>query len=350
MIPKLQDHMNDRRIPMVIKRKNGMMFYQLQIEVAREDRLCAGIFCEYEKAPADDVEEVGRTVKRMISRFHEVSDLTIFEFRELTGFDNVEEYEYYKYNDVLNFYGIKKYDPLDESFESCNIDYDVKNNSYDIHLDWVYREGRKRWLWNSESTGDPNYYTFEEPLGFDDDVDPKRLGEMIMEAFVRGKKMSEVMSRGTGLPKEIDLLDGTVLEITSPKDKHFVDYGDANVGEIFQYYAYIARMGTEPPADLLLTMTPEIYEDLSCENIRSAWIEAFGEADEFEVKEIEYGIYQYRAEFKNKKIYRVAYFRKQEDGTALECCLEIRDPAKRQKLIDKLPEQFEKFATDCKIK
>lgn len=350
MIPKLQEYMNGSRLPLVLLRRNGTIYFQLQIEVAREDRLCDGIYCEFEKVQADDAETIGKTAKSMLVRFHEISDLTLTEFTELTGFDNVDSYDIQKKEERLKFLGIKAYNALDDSFDECTIKYDVKNDHYSLSLDWIYREGRKKWRDGSDSTGKQGIFTFDEPLEFDDDVAPERLGEMILEAFNRGKKMAEIMSRGTCPPKEIDLLEGTIVEVIPPKDKHFADYGDAGVGEIYQDYAYIAREGAESSADFLLTVAPEIYEDLSCDNIRSAWLEAFGEADELDVKETEYGIYQYRAEFKNKKMFRIAYFRELNDGTALECCLEITSPSKKKKLTEKLPEMFEQFALNCKIR
>ena len=37
------------------------------------------------------------------------------------------------------------------------------------------------------------------------------------------------------------------------------------------------------------------------------------------------------------------------DGTVLECCLEIMYPSKKKKLTEKLPEMFELFALNCKM-
>ena len=349
MIPKLQEYMNDRRIPLFFRKRNGTIFYQLQIEVASEDGLCAGIYCEFEKVQADDAETIGTTAKIMLSRFHEISDLTLSEFQELTGM-SITQYDAYSKEKRKNYLEVRSDKELDESFNECSIEYDIKNDHYSLSLSWIYQEGRKKWRDSSDSTGKQGVFTFDEPLKFDNDIAPERLGEMILEAFNRSIKIATVMSLGTCQPKVIDLFEGTKIEVTSPKDKHFTDYGDAGVGEIYQDYAYIAREGAESSADFLLTVAPEIYEDLSCDNIRTAWIEAFGEADDIDVKETEYGIYQYRAEFKNKSMYRIAYFCGLNDGTALECCLEITNPVKKKKLMEKLPDMFEQFAINCKIK
>ena len=349
MIPKLQEYMNNERIPIFLRKKDTTIYYQMQIEVAREDGLCAGIYCEYDKIKSDDTEAIGYTTIKMLSRFHNIGDLTLSEFQNMTDM-NIDSYYTHNQEERMRFLEVKSEKELNESFNECSIEYDIINNNYNLKLSWIYQEGRKKWRDGSDSIGKQGIFTFDEPLEFDDDVAPERLGEMILEAFNRSQKMSKIMTRGTGLPKEIDLFEGTILEVSSPKDKHFSDYDDAGVGEIYQDYAYIAREGAESSADFLLTVAPEIYEDLSCDNIRSAWIKAFGEADEIDVTEKKYGIYQYRAEFKNKKMFRIAYFKVLNDGTALECCLEITFPSKKKKLIEKLPEMFEQFALNCKIK
>jgi len=347
MIPKLQDYMNDSRIPLVLRMRDGIIYYQLQIQVAREDGLSAGYYCEYEKVNADNLETIGKTAKVMLSRFHEIGDLTLTEFRDLTGFDNVDSYD--KKEERLNFMEVKSLKELDESFDECGVDYDVKNNHYYFSLSWIYQDGTKKWRDSSDSTGQQGIFTFDKALEFDDDVDSEYLGEMILEAFSRSKKMSEVESHEMCPPKEVDLF-GSIVEVIPPLDKHFADYGDAGVGEIYQYYAYLEREGAESSADFLLTMAPEIYEELSCDNIRSAWLEAYGEADELDVTETEYGIYQYRATYKNQEMFRIAYFCELDDGTALECCLEISTPSEKKELTEKLPALFEQFAINCKLK
>jgi len=351
MIPKLQEYMNDSRIPLFLRKRNGKIYFQMQINVAREDGLCAGIYCEYDKICSDAFpEKIGSLTKRIISRFHEIGDLSLSEFQDLTGMDNVDSYDAQKEEERMKFMEVKSEKELNESFDECIIHYDVEKNQYYFSLSWIYQKGKIKMRDSSSSTGEKGILTFDKTLEFDDDVTSESLGEMILEAFNRSKKMAEVMSRGTCPPKEIDLFEGTIVEVNPPKDKHFADYDDAGVGEIYQDYAYIAREGSESSADFLLTVAPEIYEALSCDNIRSAWIEAFGEADELDVTEMEYGIYQYRAEFKNKNMFRIAYFRELNDGTALECCLEITSPSKKKKLTEKLPEMFEQFALNCKIK
>ena len=90
MIPKLQEYMNDSRIPLFLRKRNGKIYFQMQVDVAGEDGLRAETHCEFEKVQADDTEIIGKTAKKMLARFHEISDLTLTEFTELTGFDNVD--------------------------------------------------------------------------------------------------------------------------------------------------------------------------------------------------------------------------------------------------------------------
>ena len=350
MNAKLQDYFVSR-LPLVLRKKNEYIYFQLQVDIARDDGLRAGRYSECKKIKTDcSFEEIGNTTKDILVRFNELADLSIEEFKSLTGFSEIESFEKSQNKYIMQFIDAQSDDDLFLNYEECDVKYFLAEKKYCFVLDWVYQDGKKQLNDSSDSTGKQGVFTFDEPLEFDDDIAPERLGEMILEAFNRSKKMAEIMSRGTCPPKEIDLLEGTIVEVIPLKDKHFVDYGDTGVGEIYQDYAYIAREGAESSADFLLTVAPEIYEALSCDNIRSAWIEAFGEADELDVTEMEYGIYQYRAEFKNKNIFRIAYFRELNDGTALECCLEITSPSKKKKLTEKLPEMFEQFALNCKIK
>ena len=304
MIPRLQEYMNEGRIPLFIRERNNTVYFQLQIEIARADGLCAGIYCEYEKAQTYDTEAIGRTAKRMLSRFQEISDLTVSDFQKLTGM-NIDQYNKHEQEERMKVLEVRTAKELNESFNECSIEYDIKNDHYYFSLSWVYQEDRKKWRDSSDSTGEKGILTFDEPLEFDANIDPELLGKMILEAINRSQKMAEAMSRGTCPPKELDMHEGTIIEVTAPNDKHFADYEDAGVGEIYQDYSYIAREGARSSADFMLTIAPEIYNDLSCENISSAWVKAFGKADELDVTETEYGIFQYRAEFKNKKMYRL---------------------------------------------
>lgn len=347
MIPKLRDYMNKSRIPLVFRPADGAFELQLQVYVAREDSYCAGHYCEYEYLnKSSTAETIGRAAKDMLARFHELSDLTLEEFRALTGMDMAS----YEAEKEARYEETKRKKAKKELYTDCFAEYDVVNDRYALGFSFEYREGRKIWMHSAGTTGEKGVLTFEEPLEFDADVTPERLGEMLLEGLDRSRRLSEAKSSGVCPPKLIDLLEGTMLEVTPPKDKHFEDWDDCGAGEIYQDYAYIAREGAEASADFMLTVAPELHEALGCDNIRSAWTAAFGKADEINVSEGQYGIYRYRAEFRNSKACRIAYFRELGDGSVLECLMEVAKPAKRQKLIEKLTGLFERFAAECKIK
>ena len=162
--------------------------------------------------------------------------------------------------------------------------------------------------------------------------------------------MTEKMSTGQLPNKEITLLDNTVVEIAPPKDKHFEDQDDGGVGELYQVYAYISRADSEPSAYFSLSTAPELYKDPSVENIRSAWLEAYGMSEAVTVTECNYGIFNYRAELFCKKLHKIGYFTVTRDDLVLECSMEIESPNRRKKLEKELPELFERFAVDCRIK
>lgn len=349
MNAKLQDYFTSR-LPLVMRRRNGTIYYKLQIDIARNDGLCAGIYTEFQKIQNDSsLAEIGRVAKEMLLRFHELGDFSIEEFKSFTGVDDLDAYEKEQGISLIKFVNANDEDDLLRNYEECYIDYILSERKYCFGLGWVYKEGKRFFNSSSLSTGKKGILTFDNALEFYDDVLPEQLGEMIMEAFERSNKMAAAMSRGTLPDKEFDLLEGTIVTVTPPKDKHFVDNEDAGVGEIYQDYAYIAKEDAESSADFMLTVAPELYEELSCDNIRLAWIEAFGEAEEISVTETEYGIFSYRAELKNKKMYRIAYFRELNDGTAVECCMEIPNPSKKKRLTEKLPSMFEQFAGKCRI-
>lgn len=338
------------RTPFYVRRRNGMIFFQTQIEVARDDGFRSGIYCEYAKIEAYKTpQEIGSAALSVINRFHELSDMTDDEFYKFKGM-SMDDYKKFEDYERLQFMGAKDSKELDLKYEECTVGYYLSSKKYKFALSWVYKKGNQYLRDLSDSTGEKGILTFEKPLEFDDSITAEMLGEMILEAFERSKQMAEKMSSKTYPVKLIDLFEGTTIEVTPPKDKHFIDCEDAGVGELYQVYSYITREGAASSADFMLSAAPELYEALTCESIRSAWTEAFGESDMITISEKQYGIFQYRAEMINKKIYRIAYFADCKDGSVLECCMEIAYPNQKKKLIEKLPALFEQFALNCKVK
>ena len=75
MIARLQDQFVSR-LPLFIRKRNEYIYFQLQIEIARDDGLCAGMYCEYKKIRTDrSLEEIGKIAKDMLIRFHELSGI-----------------------------------------------------------------------------------------------------------------------------------------------------------------------------------------------------------------------------------------------------------------------------------
>ncbi|NLM06094.1 MAG: hypothetical protein GX219_04140 [Tissierellia bacterium] len=52
----------------------------------------------------------------------------------------------------------------------------------------------------------------------------------------------------------------------------------------------------------------------------------------------------------NKKYYKVSYFTSLSDGYLLECSMEIEQPNRRKKTVEKLQDLFMDFVKSCKIK
>lgn len=347
MNPKLQESFKSR-IPLSLRKRNGIIYFQLQIDVAREDGLCAGTYCEFSKIESTKtLYEIGKLALSLLMRFHQFSDLSLEEFYQLTGV-KMAEYEKKEAEDRLSFMGASNSDELERKSERCSISYDLTTGAYNFGLSWFYKKGSRYYIDFSDSTGEKGILTFDEPLEFDDNVSPERLGEMILEAFDRSKKMAEITSSKTCPPKQIELLEGAIIEVTPPKDKHFADYNDAGVGELYQVYSYISKEGADSSADFTLSVAPELYEELTCDNIRSAWTEAYGKSELLDVREVQYGIYNFRAEMRSSKSHRIAYFSKQNEDGTLECCMDLTSPNKRKKLDEKLSRLFEKFALSCK--
>lgn len=143
MIPKLQEYMNDGRIPLFIRKRDGNIYFQMQIEVAREDGLCAGYYCEFEKITCQNsLEAIGTVAKKIISRFQELSDLSIQEFRDLTGMD-MDSYKIEQTRERMNFLEVKTEKELNESFFECGIKYIIPDNSYlTLEEEWLIKADR----------------------------------------------------------------------------------------------------------------------------------------------------------------------------------------------------------------
>lgn len=118
---KLQSYF-DNRIPLCIYRRNNVIYFQTQIEVARADGLRRKTYTE-EKCKIDEhnIKEVGTLADKLLKSFEDIGDLSIAEFKELVGMD-IEQYESIpKDRDAfLKFYDAKDTKDLDRYYDSCS--------------------------------------------------------------------------------------------------------------------------------------------------------------------------------------------------------------------------------------
>lgn len=149
--------------------------------------------------------------------------------------------------------------------------------------------------------------------------------------------------------KKIELINETELTVEAPRDSHFSDYEDNGVAELYQVYAYLPKEDSEPTAYVTLGIAAEIDCDLSPGNVKKSWEIFYGAAEYFEEKETATGIFNHRAEFRNKKVHKISYFLKQEEDLILECTMEVKQPGKRKKLDERLMEIFDGFVWKCRF-
>ncbi len=335
------------RIPLCIRRKNNTVYFQLQHETVGFNGCREGIFCEYDKITSNNILEIGLAAKKLLNRFHEISDFTLSELEKMlsennSGFQN-------EYNiDRLSFMDAKDHKKIEASYDRCSISYDIHSGKYDFTL-WWYKKGTTGNC--SHSTGEPGILTFDTPLEFTDYSNPEMLGEMIIEALDRSRKISDKVARNPYPEKTIELLSGAKLIVSAPRNKHFADNDDYGVGELYQAYMYLPREDSEEAsAAFYLGMAAELNGEINEATIRNAWEKQNGKAELFEVKPVKHGIFRLRAEMKNKSVYRISYLLQINEGELLDCTMELRKPNSRKKLDEKLSGLFEEFARQCKFK
>ncbi len=329
------------RIPLSIRRRNNVVYFQTQIEVAKADGYNYAKHCEYYKTDEHNIKEVGMLAGKLLKKFEDIGDLSIAEFEELVK--SIPKGESY-----LEFFGAKDFKDLNRNYDECSLDYDIFRKKYSFTLWWCIRSGYSN---NSDSLGKPKVLTFDTPLEFTDYSDPEALGKMIIKALDRSRMIGEKIAGNPYPPKNIELASGSNLTVSPPRDKHFSDDDDYGVGELYQAYMYFPREDSEEPsAAFYIGMAAELDGEMNEENIRRAWEKQNGKAEFFEVKAVEHGIFKYRAEMRNKKVHRISYLLEIADCDLLDCTMELYKPNSRKKLDEKLSVLFEEFAFRCKFK
>ncbi len=182
------------------------------------------------------------------------------------------------------------------------------------------------------------------------DADAGEIGRTVLdvleasEAYYHDHKETDSWRKQT-----VELLDGSTLTFTYPRDRHFEDCGDCNVAEIYQCYEYHTQEGSESSADFFLGIAPELDCSLEEADVLSSWERIYGKADSFEMKEAGHGIFRLRAEMRNKSCHKVSYFLQTAEDLLLECGMQVHQPGRRKKLDEKLAVLFEEFAGECRF-
>ena len=162
------------------------------------------------------------------------------------------------------------------------------------------------------------------------------------EAYYQDHKEPKAWRR-----KTVELMDGTNLTVTVPKDRHFEDCEDCNVAEIYQCYEYHTQEGSESSAEFFVGMAAELDCSLTSADVLAAWEDIYGKADFFEMKEADHGIFKFRAEMRNKDCHKISCFLQTAEDLLLECGMQVHQPNRRKKLDEKLVALFEEFAFSC---
>ncbi len=341
------DYFTDR-LPLVIRRRNNTIYFQLQHEVARSDGYSADTFVEYDKISTNNIREIGLMAIKLLDRFHEISDFTVPSLEEMlshneNGLPNEKNCHLFKY------LGVKNLKDLTSHFDECSISYLIPDDYYTFVISW-HRKNSVYSMDCKSSLGEKGILTFDEPLEFKDYSDPQKLGELIVEALDRSRRISDKVAGDPYPSKSIELVSGDVLTVAAPRDKHFIDNDDYGVGELYQAYMYLPREDSdEASAVFYIGMASELEGNLSKEKLFEVWEHQYGKAEYFEFIPTECGIFKYRAEIKNKKYHRIAYLTC-IDELFLDCTMELRKPNSRKKLDEKLLPLFEEFALNCRLK
>ncbi|MBP3337779.1 MAG: hypothetical protein J6L69_00055, partial [Lachnospiraceae bacterium] len=342
MIHRLQNYFT-KRIPINIRKKNDEIYIQLQCNVANKDGLNAGMYVEmYKISGQQDRKYVGKIILDKLKYYHEIADMQLEDVTKLTNM-TMQDYEEYAKKYILEFLNEKDYNDVEKKFLNCWISYRLETNDYEICLGWIKKHGNKYYHESSNSLGDKKVMTFDTPLVFDDNVKPEVLGSMLFEAFERCQMLTDRASGEFYARKEIDLLDESKLTYEEPRDKHFVDFEDGGVAEIYQIYSYLPSEDAESSCDIYLGIASEIDCNIEEENVKTSWEKYYGKATDFVYEECKKGIFTHRAEIKNSKAHKISYLLKQDEELVLECSYVLHQPSRRKKLNEKLQEVFEKF-------
>lgn len=345
---KFNDSLSSRCV-LVIRRRDGVLYYQIQYGVADSAEDIPQYYLElFRLNDTGKGDELGTQIINLLNRCRKHSIWTRKEVCKATG-KNWENYISDKLRQMHEFLGVKTEKERDWDFEMITISYSAESDRYFFGLSYPYIKGSRYYMEGRKSTGKPGLLTFDTPLEFDSSILPEELGRMTLEAFERCQKLRDAANGNKFPKKKLTLLDESILEVQMPKDKHFSDSEDMGSGELYQVYEYFSKEDAEDSqAQFFLGIGAELKCDLSKENILAAWENYHGKAQFFEVQEVSHGIYSLRAELRNKNMHKISYFMPQSKNLMLECSMEVFQPGKRKKLDEKIVPLFEIFAKECK--
>ena len=113
------------RIPLIIRRRNNVVYFQTQIKVAEADGQQRRVYSEEYKTEEHNIKEVGTLAFELLKKFEDIGDLSIAEFEELVGMD-IKEYESIPKGEAyLKFFDAKDYNDLDRNYDHCSLEYNV---------------------------------------------------------------------------------------------------------------------------------------------------------------------------------------------------------------------------------
>lgn len=180
------------------------------------------------------------------------------------------------------------------------------------------------------------------------DANAEEIGKAVINVLEASEAYSwEFKDTEAWRKQQVELLNGTTLNVIYPKDSHFEDYQDCGVAEIHQCYAYLSGEGAESSAEFFVGIAPELDCNLKEANVHASWERVYGKADSFQMEAVDYGIFKFRAEMRNRGIHKTSYFLQVDEDELLECGMHVYQPNRRKKTDEKLAAKFEKFASDC---
>ena len=195
-----------------------------------------------------------------------------------------------------------------------------------------------------------NYSNVIKTIELVSDATTQDIGKAIIDVFNAAEEYHKNNeSEKHKCVKKIQLLNNAELTFNEIQNLYFVDSGDSGAAEIYQCYSYATSENAEPAGEFFLGIAPELDYDLKPENVRSSWEDYYGKTDFFEMKEVNYGIFKYRVEMRNKESHKISYLLRQEEDLLLECGMEVHNPNRRKKTDKKLEKMFEEFALSCKM-